>query len=282
MTLQDAILSLRQAGISSPRLDAELLLAHVSGQHRAALVACPDAPLPREHAERFAELVQRRAAREPLAYLVGHKEFYGHRFAVDSRVLVPRPETELLVEQALRALPHEAPSTVVDVCTGSGCVGISIALARPRARVWATDLSEKALRVARRNAADLGVSARVEFVRGDLLEPLTHAGQPEQADCIVANPPYVRPEEYTGLEPDVQLHEPALALVGGGEDGLGHHRRIVREAGFLLKPGGLVLLEISPMQAQAALTLTGAGLSPPRVLKDLAGHARVLALRRVV
>ncbi|MEM7495983.1 MAG: HemK/PrmC family methyltransferase, partial [Myxococcota bacterium] len=176
MNLQDAVLALRQAGIPSPRLDAELLLAHVLRQHRAELYARADIPLSDGCSKHFAMLARRRVAGEPLAYLVGYKEFYGHRFVVNPHVLVPRPETELLVEQALRVLPQDAPGTVIDVCAGSGCVGISIALARPLARVWATDLSEEALKVARRNAANLGVSARIEFVQGDLLEPLTHAG----------------------------------------------------------------------------------------------------------
>ena len=279
MTLQEAVLSLRQVGIASARLDAELLLSHVLGCDRAALYARDATPLSDECSERFAMLLRRRTTHEPLAYLVGHKEFYGHGFVVNSHVLIPRPETELLVEQALRVLPEDALSTVIDVGTGSGCVGISIALARPHARVWATDLSKEALQVAKRNAANWGVSARMEFVQGDLLEPLMHAGLSQQVDCLVSNPPYIQAEELAHLEPDVRLHEPRSALVGEGADGLGHHRRIVRQAPSLLKRGGLVLLEISPMQAQAALRLTESSLWSPRLINDLADHARVLALR---
>lgn len=261
--------------VDSPRLTAELLLGHVLQLPRVKLYMDLDRPLSKEELATYRALIQRRLAGEPTQYVIGHKEFYGRRFAVDARVLVPRPETELLVEAALRAVPKDAPARVLDLCTGSGCVAVTIAAERPQASVWATDLSPGALAVAKANAEALGVDGRVTFFEGDLLAPV-----PPEArfDVIVSNPPYVKSGEIAGLQRELQ-QEPRLAL-DGGADGLDVLRRLVPAALARLKPGGLLALEIGEDQGPALRELlTRAGAREVTIEKDLAQHER-LALGR--
>ncbi|MBL8922916.1 MAG: peptide chain release factor N(5)-glutamine methyltransferase [Myxococcaceae bacterium] len=258
--------------LESARLTAELLLAHVLSTTRVKLFMDLDRPLTKEELATYRALIQRRLAFEPTQYLIGHKEFYGRRFAVDRRVLIPRSETELLVEGALQVLPKDTPARVLDLCTGSGCVAISIAAERPLASVWATDRSPDALAVAKANAEALGVSGRVTFFEGDLLSPL-----PVDArfDVIVSNPPYVPTGQLAGLQKEVQ-HEPKLAL-DGGADGLAVIRPLVAAALPRLKPGGWLALEIAEDQgAPVKALLDAAGAVETRIEKDLARHDRLV------
>lgn len=258
--------------LDAPRLTAELLLAHVLATTRVKLFMDLDRPLSKDELASYRALIQRRLAFEPTQYLVGSKEFYGRRFTVDRRVLIPRSETELLVEAVLRQLPKDAPTRVLDVCTGSGCIAISLAAERPLASVWATDLSDDALTVAKTNAEALGVAARVTFFLGNLLEPV-----PADArfDVIVSNPPYVASGQLKGLQKEVQ-QEPTLAL-DGGADGLAVIRPLVAAALPRLKPGGSVALEIAEDQgAQVKALLESQGATDVRLEKDLAKHDRMV------
>ena len=212
----DAGVLRRSKGVDAPRLTAELLLASALSCDRVRLYLDFDRPLGEPELARYRELVRRRAAGEPTAYLVGRREFFGRPFAVDARVLVPRPETELLVEAALAALPEGGRA--LDLCTGSGCVAVSLALGRKGARVVATDVSEDALAVARENAAALG--AVVELATGDLWAAV-HGR--ERFDVIASNPPYIPTKELAGLSREVR-REPCIAL-DGGDDGLAILRR---------------------------------------------------------
>jgi len=258
-------------GLDSPRLTAELLLAHVLHTSRVRLYTDLDRPLEAGELAAYRGLIARRAAGEPTSYLTGTREFYGRTFAVDPRVLVPRPETELLVEAVLQAVPRDAEVRVLDLCTGSGCVGITLALERPRARVLATDTSPGAVEVARANAAALGPADRFEARLGDLLAPVE--GEPP-FDVVVANPPYVPTGELPTLSPEVR-REPPLAL-DGGADGLDVVRRIAEEAPRRLVPGGLLALEIGDGQGPAVHSLLeAAGYGSVRIERDLARHDRL-------
>ena len=258
--------------IDAPRLTAELLLSHLLKVNRVKLYVDLERPLLKEELAQYKALIQRRLAHEPTQYLMGHKEFYGRPFLVDARVLIPRPETELLVEAVLRVLPKDAPSRVLDVCTGSGCIAVSIAAERPQASVWATDLMENALEVARANAEALGSGSRVTFMQGDLFSAVP-AGP--TFDVIVSNPPYVKTAELATLQKEVR-HEPRTAL-DGGTDGLGLIRRIAVDALRRLKPGGLLALEIGEDQGPAtAELLTRAGCHDVRVEPDLERRDRMV------
>ncbi|MGB9619412.1 MAG: peptide chain release factor N(5)-glutamine methyltransferase, partial [Armatimonadota bacterium] len=208
--LTRAAARLARAGVDSPVLDAQLLLARVLGCSRLDLIAHPEQALTAPEIERFETLLSRRLAREPLAYILGRKEFYGLEFEVAPGVLVPRPETEVLVQECARRLRTPFP-TVLDVGTGSGVIAIALAIANPSALLYATDISPAALEVARANAAKHGVSERVNVLRCDLVESL--AGM--VFDAIVSNPPYVPAGQIDSLQPEIRLHEPVEALDGG-------------------------------------------------------------------
>ena len=237
LTLRRAIETLAAAGIDSARLDAEVLLAHVLGTDRSWLFAHPDAPLSAEKYTRFEKLIARRAKFEPVAYLIGEREFFGLPFFVSPAVLIPRPETELLVETALARLPKTA-ARVLDVGTGSGCIAVTLAVHRPAWHVIAGDISVAALAVARKNIRRHGVSARVSPVQADLLSAFSG-----RVDAIVSNPPYINPRQKTELPPAVRDFEPSGALFSP-ESGLAHLRRLLAGAGRLLSGGGLLLVEI--------------------------------------
>ena len=254
-------------GIDSPRLTAEVLLAHALSCDRVRLYLDFDKPLGEPELARFRELVRRRGEGEPTAYLVGRREFFGRPFRVDPRVLVPRPETELLVEAALVALP--AGGRALDLCTGSGCVAASLALDREGARVVATDLSEDALALARENAAALG--AVVEFATGDLWAAV-HGAEP--FDVIASNPPYIPTNELAGLSREVR-REPCIAL-DGGSDGLSILRRIVEGAPSRLRPGGTLCLEMHESHVETLPALCrAAGFARAEARRDLAGLPRL-------
>jgi release factor glutamine methyltransferase len=260
----------------TPRLDGELILAHLLGWPRARLLAERDQPVPADLRAAFAGLVARRAAGEPVAYLVGHKEFYGLDFAVDRRVLVPRPETELLVELALAAARRiaagrAAPLRIADIGTGSGAIAVALATHMPDAQIDAVDISAEALEVARANLASHGLAVRVRLLLGDLLGPL---GAP--VDMIVSNPPYTILAE---VDPNVYAHEPHLALEGG-PDGADLYRRLLADAPAKLHPGGALLCEIGAWQGELVGALARAifPAAEVRICQDLAGRDRVLQL----
>ena len=265
---------LGQAG-PTPRLDAELLLAHALGWPRARLLAEGRAPLDAEHLRAFELLVERRRALEPVAYLTGHKEFFGRDFLVDRRVLVPRPETELLVDLALvrarQLAADQQPIVVADIGAGSGCIAVTLALELPAAEVLAVDLSPGALEVARANAERYGVAGQLRLLQGDLLAPL---GTPVK--LLVSNPPYT---VLAAIDENVRRHEPRLAL-DGGPDGLDLYRRLLADAPARLRPGGSLLLEIGADQAAAVAALARAAFPAGRigVHRDLAGLDRVITV----
>lgn len=262
---------LQERGVDSARLDAELLIAAALGESRLRLYLDLDRPLSDDELAAVRPLLARRGRREPVAYIVGEKEFYGHAFEVSSAVLVPRPDTESVVERVLRLLPKDVEGTVADVCTGSGCIGIAIALERPGVRVIATDLSADALEVARRNVAKHLLEARVELRQGDLLAPLR--GERGLLG-VVANPPYIERREEPDLAPEIRAHEPALALYGEGPSGVGHHQRILTEVASLLAPAGFVVLESGHAQGPDLLGLDHPGLESGTLFEDLGGSVR--------
>jgi release factor glutamine methyltransferase len=258
-------------GVDAPRLTAELLLAHALGCDRVRLYLDFDKPLGDPELGRYRELVRRRAAGEPTAYLTGTREFFGHRLAVDPRVLIPRPETELLAELALELLPEGGAA--LDLGTGSGALAIALALGRPGASVTAVDLSPGALEVARANAEALG--AAVTFLAGDLYQPLP-AGARFQV--IVSNPPYVPSGELPGLQREVR-REPPLAL-DGGADGLDLLRRVVAGAPARLEAGGALLVEMHESHLEALPALCrAAGFATAEARRDLAGLPRLTLAR---
>ncbi|MGO8991941.1 MAG: peptide chain release factor N(5)-glutamine methyltransferase [Polyangiaceae bacterium] len=264
----------RARGIEKPRLDAEVLLAHALESTRTQLVIDAKRPLEPEELARFRALVKRRRAREPVAYLLGVREFYGRQFRVDKRVLIPRPDTETLVDVALaRTLERSLSMRALDLCTGSGCVAITLSRERPTARVHATDLSEDALLVARENALRLGAYG-VSFTRGDLFDALPAGCGP--FDVIVANPPYIATDEVERLDRDIKEFEPRLAL-DGGADGLATVRRIVEGAPERLAPGGFLATEVGAGEAVEAVRVFEArGFSEVTVTRDYGRVERVV------
>jgi release factor glutamine methyltransferase len=263
--LSAATARLAASGSEAPHLEAELLLVHVLGLNRARLKSHPEEPVDAASSARYRALVDRRAAGEPLAYLVGYKDFWTLRLAVTPAVLVPRPETELVVERAL-ALQPVVNRCVVDLGTGSGAIALALAHERPGWRVTGTDVSEAALAVARANAANLGL-ARVEWLGGSWFEPL--AGR--RFDLIVSNPPYIGADE-----PELaRLRNEPLAALSPGADALECLRAIVRAAPDHLEHGGWLVLEHGHRQAAAvARELVARGFRHVRSHRDLAGHER--------
>jgi len=258
-------------GVEAPRLTTEMLLSHVLKLSRVRLYVDLDRPLDKEELAAFRALIERRMAGEPTQYLTGVREFYNRSFKVDARVLIPRPETELLVEAALHLLPKDAPGRALDVCTGSGCIAISLAAERPQATVLATDLSPDACALARENAQALGVAGRVTVLEGDLFAPVPAA---ERFDVVVSNPPYIASAEIPTLSAEVR-REPKLAL-DGGADGLVAIRRVVEGARRFLRPGGLLAMEIGETQGPAVKALLqAAGYADARVEKDLERRDRL-------
>lgn len=257
------------------RLEAEVLLCHVLCVDRAGLYAELVPPPDSSTFATFRSLVARRLGGEPVAYITGTREFYGLTFRVGPGVLIPRPETELLVERALAAASRMAQPAIADVGCGSGCVGITLAVHVAGASVWAIDLSEAALAVTSENAARLGVGSRVTTVQGDLLGPL-----PAQADLIVANLPYVNSRDLAALPASIVGFEPLLAL-DGGATGLDQIRRLLDQTPRCLRPGGSLLLEVGYDQADAVSDLTRRRFPGASVQSwvDLGGHVRVIGVQ---
>ncbi|HZC04474.1 MAG TPA: peptide chain release factor N(5)-glutamine methyltransferase [Ktedonobacterales bacterium] len=277
---------LRAAGVNeTPALDAQVTLGHVTGASRTTLLAYPERPLTAEQAARYADLIARRAAHEPVAYLTGRREFMGIDLLVDRRALIPRPETELLVEAALRDLAERlardpgAPPLVADIGVGSGAIPIALAVREPRLpRIYATDISPDALALARENAERLGVADRITFLLGDLLAPL-----PEPVDMLTANLPYVSADD-PDVPPSVSRYEPALALYGDDDHlgrGLGHIRRLLAQAPARLRPGASLYLEFGYDQREMVEWLARDAFPDAtlRVGVDYAGWDRYIEIR---
>lgn len=261
----------RDAGVAgaAPGLEAELLLAHVLGTPRARLRSHPESAVEPARAERYLDLIGRRVAGEPVAYLTGQREFWSLDLAITPAVLIPRPETELLVERALAVGPAE-PLRVADLGTGCGAVALALARERPFWRIVATDVSAPALAVARANAAALGLS-HVEFIAGSWFEPLGGA----RFDLIVSNPPYVAADDPALSSPALAF-EPALALTPPGGDALAALRVLARGGAAHLTPGGWLLLEHGATQGREVRDeLVAAGFARVRSHRDLAGHERM-------
>ncbi len=285
LTIADALTAattgLQAGGIgdADARTEASILLCHTLGVRREELRLRPDRLLSGEEAERFFADVTRRAdTREPLAYITGEREFYGLRFLVSPAVLVPRPETEFLVEAALVHLRQGGMSSaprIVDVGTGSGCVAVAIAKHAPLgARVWATELSQDAAAVARENVQRNDADAVVTIAEGDLLAPVTIFAP---FDVVVSNPPYIAPLEIETLAPEVRDWEPRIAL-GENADALHFYRRLARETPPLLAPGGLLAVEVGQNQAESVAGLwRDAGLAHVHVINDYARIGRIVA-----
>jgi len=265
-------------GSDSPRLDAEVLLAHVLGRPRILLYTAFDEEVAEEPRTRFRELVRRRGAGAPVAYLVGGREFFSLPFAVTPQVLIPRPETEGLVVRVLDLCRKAPAPRIVDVGTGSGAIAVAVAKHLPQAIVAAGDVSAEALEVARANAARHGVAERIGFATGDLL---AGAGLEGPWDVVVSNPPYVREDEFATLPQDVREHEPRVALVAGPR-GVEVIERLAGEAAERLAPGGWLVLEAGPTVAADVERVLAAtpGLEPGPTLPDLAGRPRLFQARR--
>jgi release factor glutamine methyltransferase len=267
-------------GVPSPRWDSDLLLAHALGIDRSALVARLGEEAPAGVREIFLRLIERRGRRIPLQHLTGRQEFRSLVFRVDGRVLIPRPETELVVEEAVLLAGSAAPR-IADIGTGSGAIAVAAAVELPAARVWATDLSAAALEVARENAARHGVAGRIAFLQGELAAPLEGSVEPSSLDLVLSNPPYVGAAELAALEPEVRDHEPRVALCPG-EDPLAVYPALAAAADRFLRPGGHLVAELPADGADraAAILRRVEGLCLVGVRNDLSGIPRVLCARR--
>lgn len=285
VTIRQAVASateeLARAGVPEPRLTAMMLLAEILRKDRIYILTRPEEVLAEEALHRFRDAVARRARGEPLQYITGHQEFYGLDFLVTPDVLIPRPETELIVEHVLVRNRASRP-LIIDVGTGSGCIAIALAVHLPTAHLLALDISESALAVARRNAERHGVAERIEFLQSDLFSALHQQKRLVQADFIVANLPYIAEHEAATLPREVREYEPAVALLAG-KDPLEFHRRLLRESPRFLAPGGFLICEMGYGQYRQIQAIIDA--STWRVVeaaKDLQGIERTLVLERSV
>lgn len=266
-------------GVDSPRLSAELMLGRVLNLERLQLYLRFDQPLKPDELAAFKELLLRRRDHEPMAYILGSREFYGLDILVGPGVLVPRPESEHLVEEGLKALDGISNPRILDLCTGSGCVALALAQERPDAQVIGADISKQALAFARRSADKLELSQRVQWLAGDLYDPLAAAGG--FFHLITANPPYVREDEWQDLSAEVREYEPRQALVSG-QNGLEMIGQIIIGSRAFLQPFGVLLMEVGSGQSKAALnTASQAGIfERVSAVQDLAGIERVVVCQR--
>jgi len=275
---------LKDHQIDNPRLNAELLLSHSLSLSREGLYVRLHSQIRKEEKETLESLIKRRISGEPLQYILGHQEFWSIDFKVDPRVLIPRPETELLVEQSLSILsetPFKSPPFVLEIGTGSGAVAISLAKEVRDIFLIATDISREALMLAKENAKSSDVLHQIKFVNGNLFDPFRLLREREPFDLILSNPPYITCSEIEGLAREVKDYEPITAL-NGGEDGLTFYQNIISQAPFYLKKGGWLLLEVGQAQGEKVSELIekrGDFLAPQR-LQDLSGIERVVKAQR--
>ncbi len=279
--LREGRVLLTEAGIDNAENEVVWLAERALGMTRLTLGLEGAGEVRPDRRRRLMELLARRAAREPLQYILGSQEFCGLEFEVGPHVLIPRPETELLVEHCLACVRSVPRPLIVDVGTGSGCIAVALALALPAATLYAADLSPAALEVARRNAVRHGVAERITFLAGDLFEPLRGRGLEGRLAALVSNPPYIPEGDLAGLQPEVGLYEPRLALAGG-EDGLEVFRRLLREAAEFLAPEGRLLLEVGQGQAEPVerIALEQGNYNPTGRTRDAAGIERVVCFVR--
>lgn len=273
---------LERAGIESAGQEALWIVEHALRLSTHHVVTDRDRLLSPAELVAVRGLVKRRVAREPLQYILGTQEFCGLEFDVNQAVLIPRPETELLVEYVAQRISAEREATIVDVCTGSGCIAVALARLRPRACVIATDLSNLSLNVARQNAVRHAVGERITWLEGDLLGALAGQELEEQVNVIVSNPPYITETEWLALQPEVRLFEPRVALVAGPQ-GTELHERLLREADRYLSPTGALIMEIGTGQAPAMRRIIErmAEYRFHRLIYDEAGIERVVIVERV-
>lgn len=276
--LADAAAFLAGHGVLSPRLDAEVLLAHVMGGNRTELYL-RDSPAPHQR-DAFWRTLKRRARREPGAYITGVQEFWSLEFTVNRHVLIPRPETERVVEVGLELLGSYPAPRILDLGTGSGCMAVTLASQLSQARVWACDVSAEALAVARTNAVAHNVADQITFMRADMRQRLPEGAAPA-FDLIVSNPPYIAAPEFATLQAEVRDWEPRLAL-DGGRDGLDFYRRLLQDCPVQLRPGGWLVMEIGSTQSAAVMRMARSqdNLSECRLSYDYAGLPRVVSVRR--
>jgi release factor glutamine methyltransferase len=279
--LRDAMSRLSAANVPSHGLAAELLLMHTLGRDRAWIYAHPEFELDATAVERYLQLVAQRASGMPTQYLTGKQEFWGLEFEVTPAVLIPRPETEHIIEVALERLgpaSKSEPLRIADIGTGSGCIAVALASELPMAQIFATDISAGALEVARRNAARHCVYARIHFTETNLLDAF--AGEAQSFDMIVSNPPYIGIADAPTLQHEVRAHEPEIALFAGN-DGLAVYAPLIRDASAALRPGGLLILELGYNSlAPVRAWLESGNWSDIRVTNDLAGIPRVISAER--
>jgi len=280
-TINKAATRLSAHKVDNARWDAELLLCHTLGRDRARLLAHIQDRIDDQPFRQYERVIDRRAVREPLQYITGRQEFWGLPFKVTPDVLIPRPETEFVVEAALKAVSMAISPVIIDVCTGSGCIAISLAKELLKAQVFATDRSEPALTVARENARLNQVPERIRFLLGDLFAPVKELDLHGKVDVIVANPPYIPASDLAALQPEVRDFEPEMALIAGPE-GTEIGTAIIQQAPAFLKQGGALIMEMGVGQTAAFSTLvkkTGA-YKALEIIKDLAGIERVLVARK--
>jgi release factor glutamine methyltransferase len=273
---------LSTAGITNARLDVEVLLSHIIEKDRVWLITHRDAVIDADDERNFADAIERRARREPLQHIIGNQEFWGLEFKVSADVLIPRPESEFIVEAALAIVQdRNAPVRIIDLCTGSGCLAVSLAKELPAARVIATDASEKALAVARENTRDHGVSERIRFLLGDLFEPLEELDIRGRIDIIVSNPPYIQECDLAALQPEVRDYEPEIALVAGPK-GTEVAVRVISDAPPYLKQNGALIMEMGLGQSGQLVRAVQAtnAYGKPDIVKDLAGIGRVIVVKK--
>ena len=280
--IQKAAETLAAHNVPDAGLDAEFLLRHALGKDRAWLLVHMQDRLDTEVQRSFEQIIERRKLREPLQYIIGTQEFWGLLFRVTPDVLIPRPETEFVVEAALTVVKEHDMPLIVDLCTGSGCIAISLAKELPKARIFATDLSERALAVAQENARLNAVADRIRFLEGDLFVPMEELDLLGRIDCIVTNPPYVPSGDLATLQPEVRDFEPAMALFAGPQ-GTEIAERIIHRAPDYLRSGGSLIMEMGIGQT-AALRKTIEDthkFGAIEVVKDLAGIERVITAKRI-
>lgn len=279
--MENARRRLLAAGIEAADCEARWLIEHALGLTGSSQLVDRARLLDAQETAKVDSSVTRRAAREPLQYILGTQEFCGLEFEVNPAVLIPRPETELLVQEVVRRLPRGDRSTVVDVGTGSGCLAVTLARAVPNAQIFAIDLSAQALETAKRNARRHGVDTAVRWLEGDLLAPLVGVGCAGAVTAIVANPPYIRESEWRGLQPEVNGYEPRMALVAGAK-GTELHERLLEEAAAHLAPGGLLAMELGEGQSAEirAKIETMSIYGRAEILPDEAGIDRIVIVER--